>query len=63
MEYTHFFENMIVSVQGFVVLRTFGKESLSDLINVSGRTKLCHSLQKSRNILSYIFVFKLMLIF
>lgn len=52
-----------MSVQGFVLLKTFGKESLSDLINASGRTKLCESLQKSRNILSYIFVFKLMLIF
>ena len=52
-----------MSVQGFVVLGTFGKESLPDLINAGGRTKLCHQLQKSRNILSYIFVFKLMLYF
>lgn len=35
-----------MSVQGFVVLRTFGKESLSDLINASGRTKLCHSFKR-----------------
>lgn len=46
-----------MSSQGFVVLRTSSKESLSYLIKTSAESKLYCELQNGRNILFYVYMY------